>query len=99
VLREIMVVYESSLLENESLEGQTTGFKPIVDAMLDPAVEMCLTVSEEKQKARPLWDKQVFILNCLEYIKVCFFRACASSLSNLINSTHSECHRAFCVHL
>jgi hypothetical protein len=65
-----MVVYESSILENESLEEQNAGFKPVVDALLDPAVEMCLTVSEEKQKARPQWDKQVFVLNCLAYLKV-----------------------------
>lgn len=59
------------MLEDESLEAQNEGFRSIVDAMLDPAVEMCLTVSEEKQKVRPRWDKQVFVLNCLSYLKVC----------------------------
>lgn len=94
-----MVVYESSLLEDESPEGPTTGFKPIVDAMLDPAVEMCLTASEEKQKARPLWDKQIFVVNCLVYIKVCFFSWMFRVPPTFIDRTHSECYRTFRLHL
>jgi len=71
VLREIMVVYESSLLEGETPEQQASGAKGIMDSMVDPAIEMCLTVSEEKHKLRPKWDYRVFVLNCLTYVKVC----------------------------
>ena len=70
VLREIMIVYESSLLEGETPEQQASGAKQIIDSMVDPAVEMCLTVSEEKHKLRQKWDYRVFMLNCLTYIKV-----------------------------
>ncbi|KAF9651463.1 oligomeric complex COG6 [Thelephora ganbajun] len=69
VLREIVVVYESSLLEDESPEQQAAGAKQIIDSMVDPAVEMCLTASEEKRKLRQRWDYRVFVLNCLTYIK------------------------------
>ena len=70
VLREIMAVYESSLLEDETRDQQTSGAKEIVDSMVDPAIEMCLTASETKRRLRPKWDHRVFVLNCLTYIKV-----------------------------
>jgi hypothetical protein len=70
VLREIMVVYESSLFEDETVEQQASGAKQIIDSMVDPAIEMCLTASEEKRKMRQKWDHRVFVLNCLTYIKV-----------------------------
>jgi len=70
VLREIMVVYESSLLEGETPEQQASGAKQIMDSMVDPAIEMCLTASEEKHKLRQKWDYRVFVLNCLTYVKV-----------------------------
>lgn len=70
VLREIMIVYESSLLEDETPEQQASGAKPIIDSIVDPTIEMCLTASEEKHKLRQKWDYRVFVLNCLTYIKV-----------------------------
>jgi len=70
VLREIMVVYESSLLEGETPEQQASGAKQIIDSMIDPAIEMCLTSSEEKHRLRQKWDYRVFVLNCLSYVKV-----------------------------
>lgn len=72
VLREIMVVYESSLPEDETPEQQASGAKQIVDSMIDPAVDMCLTAAEEKHRLRPKWDCRVFVLNCLTYVKVGF---------------------------
>jgi len=69
-----MIVYESSLLEGETPEQQASGAKAIIDSMVDPAIEMCLTVSEAKHKLRPKWDCRVFVLNCLTYVKVgCLF--------------------------
>lgn len=69
VLREIMVVYESSLLEDETPEQQALGAKQIIDSMVDPAIQMCSTASEEKHEVRQKWDHQVFMLNCLTYVK------------------------------
>lgn len=70
VLREIVVVYESSLLEDETPEQRASGAKQTIDSMVDPAIEMCLSASEEKHKLRQKWDQRVFVLNCLTYIKV-----------------------------
>jgi hypothetical protein len=65
-----MVVYESSLFEDESPEQQAAGAKQIIDSMVDPAVEMCLTTSVAKHKLRQKWDHRVFVLNCLTYLNV-----------------------------
>ncbi|KAF8662717.1 hypothetical protein AX16_001159 [Volvariella volvacea WC 439] len=68
MLREIVSVYQSSLLGDESDEEQIEGFRKISDMMVDPAIEMCATASEEKKRLRPQWDQPVFVLNCLSYV-------------------------------
>ncbi|OCH93870.1 oligomeric complex COG6 [Obba rivulosa] len=68
VLREIMAVYESSLLGDESAEEQTAGFRAILDRLVDPALEMVPAAAEAKQRQRPRWDGTVFVLNTLEYL-------------------------------
>ena len=65
-----MGVYESSLLGDEDPAERDAGFKPILDVMVQPAVEMCSAASEEKQRVRVRWDKHVFVLNCLTYLQV-----------------------------
>ncbi|KAF7966770.1 hypothetical protein HWV62_37065 [Athelia sp. TMB] len=57
ILREIMAVYDSSLLGDENPTERDAGFKRIADIMVDPAVEMCSAAGEEKQRLRPRWDK------------------------------------------
>ncbi|CCL99987.1 uncharacterized protein FIBRA_02012 [Fibroporia radiculosa] len=69
VLREIMVVYESSLLGDETQEQILSGFRDILDRMMDPVIEMCLTGSEQKKGMRPEWDRAVFVLNTLGYLQ------------------------------
>ncbi|KZP29030.1 oligomeric complex COG6 [Athelia psychrophila] len=69
ILREIMAVYDSSLLGDESSAERDAGFKRIADIMIDPAIEMCSAASEEKQRLRARWDKSVFVLNCLTYLQ------------------------------
>lgn len=64
-----MVVYDSSLLGDETEEQLAAGFRDILDKMVDPAIETCLTSSEEKRKHRPTWDKSVFVLNTLAYLQ------------------------------
>ena len=65
----MMLVYESSLLGNEGEEELQAGFRDILDKMVDPALEMCLTGAEEKKRQRPGWDKAVFVLNTLAYLQ------------------------------
>ncbi|KAG2052769.1 oligomeric complex COG6 [Suillus hirtellus] len=68
LLREIMQVYDSSLLDDTTAEpGQT--FNRILDVMLDPAMEMCAAAAEEKARYRPQWDRAVFVLNCWCYLQ------------------------------
>ncbi|KAK7064568.1 E3 ubiquitin-protein ligase PEP5 [Favolaschia claudopus] len=69
ILREIMNVYESSLLGGEDEAEQTAGFQRILDVTVDPAVEFCLNNSEEKKRLRPRWDREVYVLNCLSYLQ------------------------------
>ncbi|KAF5357289.1 hypothetical protein D9758_005832 [Tetrapyrgos nigripes] len=68
VLREIMSVYQSSILEDASTSDQIAGFRKIADVMVNPAVEMCIISAEEKKKVRHKWDMEVFVLNCLTYL-------------------------------
>ncbi len=65
----MMVVYDSSLLGNENEEELQAGFRDILDKMVDPAMEMCLTGADGKKRQRPAWDKAVFILNTLAYLQ------------------------------
>lgn len=69
-----MNVYQSSLLGDEDENQQISGFGRVVDIMVDPAVEICLNVAEEKSKLRPRWDMSVFVLNCLGYLLVSHLR-------------------------
>ncbi|KAJ7655211.1 oligomeric Golgi complex subunit 6 [Mycena polygramma] len=69
ILREVMNVYESSLLGNEDEAEQTAGFQRILDVTVDPAVEFCVSNSEEKKRLRPRWDRDVYVLNCLSYLQ------------------------------
>ncbi|KAH7924764.1 oligomeric complex COG6 [Leucogyrophana mollusca] len=85
LLREIIQVYDSSLLRGDtntapapantahtSPSAATPGpftFKRILDALLDPALEMCLGAAEEKKRLRPRWDQAVFGVNCLTYLQ------------------------------
>ncbi|KAJ7462784.1 oligomeric complex COG6 [Mycena galericulata] len=69
ILREVMNVYESSLLGDEDEAEQTAGFQRILDITVDPAIEMCINNSEEKKRLRPRWDRDVYVLNCLSYLQ------------------------------
>ncbi|RDB22992.1 Conserved oligomeric Golgi complex subunit 6 [Hypsizygus marmoreus] len=69
ILREIMTVYQSSFLGEEDESEQVAGFQKILDIMIDPAIEMCCSGSEEKRWLRPRWDQPVYVLNCLSYLQ------------------------------
>ncbi|PPQ75479.1 hypothetical protein CVT24_013413 [Panaeolus cyanescens] len=69
ILREIMAVYQSSLLGDEDEEQLTSGFQKVLDIMIDPLVQVCISSSEEKANLRPRWDDGVYVLNCLCYVE------------------------------
>ncbi|KAF9450271.1 COG6-domain-containing protein [Macrolepiota fuliginosa MF-IS2] len=68
ILRDIMAVYQSSLIGDEDESELQAGFQKVLDIMIDPVVEMCTTASERKKHLRPKWDQAVFVLNCLSYL-------------------------------
>ncbi|EIN07029.1 oligomeric complex COG6 [Punctularia strigosozonata HHB-11173 SS5] len=69
VLKEIMSVYQSSLAGEDSEEDQNEGFRRVLDIMIDPAVEMCVSAADRKDKQVARWDKPIFVLNCLTYLQ------------------------------
>lgn len=69
-LREIMSVYATSLLENEVTTATTAAkreedFRDVLDAALDPAIEMCGKMAEMRQAE---WDRAVLWINCDESV-------------------------------
>ncbi|KAF8132974.1 oligomeric complex COG6-domain-containing protein [Boletus edulis] len=70
-LREMMQVYDSSLLSEGSSDPSeaSVGFRSILDVMVDPTVTVCAAAAEEKARLRPRWDRAVFVLNCLGYLE------------------------------
>lgn len=65
-----MTVYQSSFLGEEEQAEQVADFEKILDIMVDPAIEMCISTSEEKKRVRPRWDQAVYVLNCLSHLQV-----------------------------
>ncbi|KIP08762.1 hypothetical protein PHLGIDRAFT_68807 [Phlebiopsis gigantea 11061_1 CR5-6] len=68
ILREILLVYDSSL-GDELHDAAAEGCRAILDRMVDPAIEMCVVASEDKHKARPTWDREIFVINTMTYLQ------------------------------
>ncbi|CAK9785326.1 uncharacterized protein COLE_06649 [Cutaneotrichosporon oleaginosum] len=68
VLREIIAVYDTSLVDAAERE---TDFAKLLDAAVDPAVEMCERMADLRKGSgsNGAWDKDVFLVNCLEYLE------------------------------
>ena len=62
---------------DESEDELRKGFRPILDVMVDAAINMCLSVSDARQtqKAKADWDGDIFVLNCLTHLIVSIFAA------------------------
>ncbi|TFK19198.1 COG6-domain-containing protein [Coprinopsis marcescibilis] len=97
ILREIMNVYQSSVLDDE--DGPTTSaassFDKILDVVIDPVALGCIAQSEEKMRLRPKWDAKVYALNCLTYFQGLlepypFTRAKQDQLSKVIEGRVAE---------
>ena len=95
VLREIMSVYESSVLGDENPEEQRRGFKQILDAAVDPALEMCRRMADMNNKDATGWNRSVFLINCLDYLQVNHFSTCLGLRSYRAVLEH---HATFCIH-
>ncbi|GAA5932727.1 hypothetical protein JCM3775_002220 [Rhodotorula graminis] len=68
-LREIMTVYASSLLDADSAtpppSSREVEFRPVLDAALDPALDMCARMAEMRAAE---WDRSVFWVNVDEAV-------------------------------
>lgn len=68
-LREIMAVYNSSLLDTDalpvSLPQREAEFKPVLDTALEPALDMCDQMAAMRSNS---WDRNVFGVNCKETV-------------------------------
>ncbi|PFH46076.1 hypothetical protein AMATHDRAFT_8263 [Amanita thiersii Skay4041] len=69
ILREVMTVYQSSLLGDEDEATRASGFQNVLDTMVDPILEAMISLSEAKKRARPRWDQAVYVLNSLMYLQ------------------------------
>lgn len=74
VLREIMQVYDSALLENDTPEQRAEGFKAVLDGNIQPMLEMCTNMGSmmkpDKGQDAMIWDRAIFMINCLLYLEV-----------------------------
>ncbi|KAH0586671.1 Conserved oligomeric Golgi complex subunit 6 [Termitomyces sp. J132] len=94
ILREIMNVYQSSLIEDDE-SGQAAGFEKILDIMVDPAIEMITRSNKEPLRLGTKWDQPIYALNCLCYIKTAlesfsFTREKEASINALIDERVSS---------
>jgi conserved oligomeric Golgi complex subunit 6 len=72
-LRELMTVYEISLLGGEDEDQKVEDFRRILSASIDPSLEACrkmVELNSSKDAAKDDWANQVFLLNCFSYIQV-----------------------------
>ncbi|KAL7409891.1 oligomeric Golgi complex subunit 6 [Mrakia frigida] len=68
-LREIMSVYESTLIgvaDDPRVEGD---FARILDAAVDPPLEMCRRMADLRKGEGGEWEKAVFLANCVGYLE------------------------------
>ena len=93
VLREIMTVYDSSMLELEASSrasdaesiAEREEFNCVIDAAVGPALEMCRRMAELR-KDGTVWEKEIFLVNCTSYLQVCsVFRIHAESNHNTVS--------------
>ncbi|KAF8606493.1 oligomeric complex COG6 [Ceratobasidium sp. AG-I] len=105
VLKEIMVVYDSSLLHDEhegsaTPSGEMQNFDTTLTAMVDPMLEMCRRMAALRDKGD--WETAIFMINCLTYLQgtlhgFSFAAARAAELDQLISeyrTTLVEAHLA-----
>ena len=60
---------DSNFATDAPLHQNQISFERVLDVMVDPAVQMCEALAEDKNK-KAKWDREVFELNCLTYLQV-----------------------------
>ena len=73
ILRELMMVHETSLLGEEGDAEKLDDFNQILSASVDPALEVCYKMVElnsSKDASKDEWANHVFLLNGFSYIQV-----------------------------
>ncbi|KIY63425.1 oligomeric complex COG6 [Cylindrobasidium torrendii FP15055 ss-10] len=68
ILKEIISVFESSVLGEDAESELVTGFEHVLDIMIDPAIQMCIEAGEVKARSTRDWDLPIFVLNCLFFL-------------------------------
>lgn len=58
-------MYDTSLVDAAERE---TDFAKLLAAAVDPAVEMCERMADLRKSTDGTWDRDVFLVNCLEYL-------------------------------
>lgn len=71
VLREIMSVYESTLVDGDT--EREADFGRILDAAVDPPLEMCRRMADLRGGQGGEWEKAIFLANCVSYLEVSIF--------------------------
>ncbi|CEL55748.1 Conserved oligomeric Golgi complex subunit 6 OS=Cryptococcus neoformans var, neoformans serotype D (strain B-3501A) GN=COG6 PE=3 SV=1 [Rhizoctonia solani AG-1 IB] len=94
VLKEIIAVYDSSLLRDEhqggvALSDEMQNFDTTLAAMVDPMLEMCRRMAALREREGK-WETAIFMINCLTYLQgvlqgFSFTATRASELDQLIN--------------
>ena len=72
-LRELMTVYETSLLGDEDVEQKIEDFGRILTSCIDPSLEACQKMADlnsSKDASKDDWANHVFLLNCFSYVEV-----------------------------
>lgn len=67
ILREIIQVYDSSLVDPAD-RSNSTAFSELLGKAVDPAVEMCEQMADLRKGVTD-WDKDIFLINCLGYLQ------------------------------
>jgi hypothetical protein len=67
ILREIIQVYDSSLVDQADRSDSAT-FSQLLGKAVDPSVEMCERMADLRKGATN-WDKDIFLINCLGYLQ------------------------------
>lgn len=63
-----MSVYESTLVDGDV--ERETDFARILDAAVDPPLEMCRRMADLRGGQGGEWEKAIFLANCVSYIEV-----------------------------
>ncbi|ORX35318.1 putative intra-golgi transport-related protein [Kockovaella imperatae] len=67
ILRELIAVYETSLVDPADRPNDSD-FSTLLEKAVDPAIEMCERVADLRKGATS-WDKDIFLINCLGYLE------------------------------